>query len=109
MGSTISNGLDYDWLLEVGFMAKLIYSVPKSLAVQHSEPETDVGNSPGLSSFPACVSKEISGYGCLHARAVIMEISALAGGLKTRRGEAEFAEWLQAQMCRLGTAQPQGA
>ena len=44
-------------------MAKLIYSVPKSLAVQYLEPETNVRlHSCGLSSFPACVSKEIFGY-----------------------------------------------
>lgn len=51
----------YDWLFEAGFVAKLIYSVPKSLAVQYSEPETDVRlHSCGLSSFPACVSEETS-------------------------------------------------
>ena len=53
----------YNWLFEVGFIAKLIYSVPKSLAVQFLEPETNVRlHSCGLSSFPACVSKEIFGY-----------------------------------------------
>ena len=103
--------LGYDWLFEVGFMAKPIYSVPKSLAVQHSKPETDVRvHSCGPSSFPGCFERDIWVPRCLHPKAVIMEILALAGGLKTsRERRSTVCGWLQAQMCRLSTAQPQGA
>lgn len=56
--------LGYDWLFEVAFMAKLIYSVPKSLAVQYFEPETVVRlHSCGLFSFSVCILKEIPGCG----------------------------------------------
>lgn len=45
-------------------MAKLIYSVPKSLAVQYFEPETVVRlHSCGLFSFSVCILKEIPGCG----------------------------------------------
>lgn len=52
-----------DWVFEAGFVATLIYSVPKSLAVQYLEPETHVRlHSCGFFfSFPSCISKEIPG------------------------------------------------
>lgn len=52
----------YECLFEVGFVAKLIYSVPKSLASQYFEAGTDVRlHSCDLLSSPAYISKEIPG------------------------------------------------